>query len=172
MERNENNSSRLPHDVICVTVLSMNEDQQPTNQVEVAGETAPQDELPALQALIERQASRADQLRAQIKTIQDSLKSILENDPELVMAEETAKAQNDKTKSRKKTLTQSPEYRSHQAKASEIKDELKEIEEALNSFLISYFQKTGVKAVDTSDGSQREFRLSARLLPKNKKDEE
>lgn len=149
----------------------MNEEQVTPNQVEVAAETAPQDELPALQALIERQAERADQLRGQIKTIQDSLKSILENDPELVMAEEAAKSHTDKAKSRKKNLTQSPEYRSHLSKMSEIKDELKELEESLNSFLISFFQKTGVKAVDTSDGSQREFRLKARLLSKGKKED-
>lgn len=126
-----------------------------------------QEELAALQALIERQAERIDQLHGQIKTHRDSMKGILENDTELSEAEVQAETITKAVKERKKSLTDSPEFRELRAKAAELKDEVKELEESLNSHLLSYYDKTKVKTIDLS-GGEREFKIRAKLMPKKK----
>jgi chromosome segregation ATPase len=141
------------------------QDQQ-TVSSDTSTPTAPQDTLTALQALLERQSERVDQLRGQIKMVADSMKSLVENDEQLSTAAVQADEASKKVKERKKTLVQSPEFRQHQTKSVELKDELKELEESLNSHLLSYYQQTGVKTFDTSGGGQREFKLIAKVLPK------
>lgn len=127
---------------------------------------AQQDTLSALQALLERQSERVDELRKQLRMVSEGMKSILENDVELTEAVQVADQASKKLKDRKKNLTQSPEFRQQQTKSGELKDELKEIEESLNTHLLSYYQQTGVKTFDTSNGDQREFKLIAKVLPK------
>ncbi len=127
--------------------------------------------LEALQSLIERHIQFSDDMKHQIKTVSESMKSMLENDTELTEIAEQAKEMTKKVASRKKTIAESPEFRSFRAKLVEMKDELKELEEALNTHLLTYYQQTGVKTVDLSTGKQREFRITARVLPKKQKEE-
>ena len=47
-----------------------------------------------------------------------------------------------------------------------MQDEVKEIEEALNTHLLNYYQQTGVKTVDLSDGAQRSFKITAKVSSK------
>jgi predicted nuclease with TOPRIM domain len=129
---------------------------------------APADEntITALQAIAERQASRVDELREKIRALNESMRSIFDNDNEYSSQEEYVKEASKRVKDRKSTLTQSPEFRELSAKTGELKDELKELEESLNGHLLSLYQQTGVKVFDTSNGSQREFKVLAKLLPK------
>lgn len=125
-----------------------------------------QNTLATLQALLERQAERADELKRQIKMVNEAMKSIVENDEKLSEAVVQADQATKQVKERKKTLTESPEFRQQRSKAVELKDELKELEETLNSHLLSYYHQTGIKVFDTSTGTQREFKVYARILPK------
>ena len=127
-----------------------------------------QDTLTALQALLERQTERTDELRRQLRMLSESMKAILENDTQLSEAAVLAEHATKQIKVRKKTLTESPEYRQDRVKSVEMKDELKELEESLNNNLLSYYQQTGVKTFDTTGGEQREFRIHAKVLPKKK----
>lgn len=122
--------------------------------------------LMALQALVERQAIRVDDIREKVRALSESMRSVFENDNEYNSQEEYVKEASKKVKDRKSQLTQSPEFRELSAKSAELKDELKELEESLNGHLLSFYQQTGVKVFDTSNGSQREFKVMARLLPK------
>jgi hypothetical protein len=90
----------------------------------------------------------------------------LENDVELKQAEEQAKETAVKSKERKSNLQKSPEYQQFRSKVETISDEIKELEESLNTHLLNYFQQTGVKSVDLSSGGQREFRILAKVLPR------
>lgn len=137
-----------------------------TTQVKVKDTSLQEDTLTSLQALLERQSERVDELRRQIRMINEGMKSILENDEKLSEVAQKADQITKEVKERKKSLTESPEYRQQKAKAIEFKDELKELEETLNSHLISYFQQTGVKTFDTTGGDQREFKVYAKVLPK------
>lgn len=132
-------------------------------QSAVAGE---QNTVMALQAVAERQAMRIDEIREKVKTLSDSMKSIFDNDNEFSSQEEYVKEASKKAKDRKASLTQSPEFRELSAKAAELKDELKELEESLSNHLLSLYQQTGARVFDTSGGSQREFKVHAKLLPK------
>jgi hypothetical protein len=72
-------------------------------------------------------------------------------------------------KERKLSLDNSPEVRQLKLKLSEMKEEVKEIEETLNNHLINLFQLTGSSSFDTSDGDQREFVVRAKVKPKKAK---
>ena len=138
------------------------------NDMESASESTPNvsDTLMPLQSLIENQISRLDELRAQLKETSERSRSIIENDEELQKVEEETKAVANKVKERKSVVVNSPEFREVRAKTVELKDEIKELEESLNSHLLSYYQTTGVKTVDMSSGAQREFRITAKVLSK------
>jgi thymidylate synthase len=94
------------------------------------------------------------------------MKSILENDEHLSEASVKAEQATKDVKEQKKKLTDSPEFREQRTKVVELRDELKELEETLNSHLLSYYQQTGIKTFDTSEGDQREFKVYAKVLPK------
>lgn len=143
------------------------DDTQKSQQVSEGQKSGIQtDTLSALQALLERQAERVDDLRRKIRAASESMKSIMDNDEKLAEVTQAAEKVSLDIKSRKKTLTESPEFREQRTKTIELKDELKELEESLNSHLISYFQQTGVKTFDTTGGDQREFKVYAKVLPK------
>lgn len=131
-----------------------------------------QNDVATLQTLIERQIERLDAVRQQIRTHTDSMKSIFENDTELAENETQVQEVSKKSKARKKTLTEAPEFRELRAKSAELKDEVKELQESLNSYLLTYYQQTGVKTVDLGAGGQREFKVIAKLLPKKGDKEE
>ena len=132
----------------------------------------PQNDVATLQALIERQIQRLDTVLQQIRTHTDSMKTIFENDTDLVENETQVQEVSKKSKERKKILIESPEFRELRAKSVELKDEIKELRESLNSYLLTYYQQTGVKTVDLAAGGQREFKVIAKLLPKKGEKEE
>lgn len=129
-----------------------------------------QNPLEALQALIERHIQQTDDLKQKIKTVSESMKSMLENDTQLSEVEAEAREVSKKVLERKRSIGESPEFRSFRAKIGEMKDELKELEESLNTHLLSYYQQTGVKTVDMAGGGQREFRIVAKVLPQKKQE--
>lgn len=100
------------------------------------------------------------------------MKTIFENDTDLVENETQVQEVSKKSKERKRILIESPEFRELRAKSSELKDEVKELRESLNSYLLTYYQRTGVKTVDLAAGGQREFKVIAKLLPKKGEKEE
>lgn len=122
--------------------------------------------LISLQNLIERNANELDRLREEQKQLKESLKNIFENDVELADAQHKAQEASRAIKERKQSVDNSPEVKKLTLKLSEMKEEMKEIEETLNNHLINLFQLTGTNSFDTSDGDQREFILRAKVKPK------
>lgn len=122
--------------------------------------------LMALQGVINRQSSKLDELKTQIRQVNEGLKSILENDQELSKAEEEMKAVAKVQKERKASLSNSAESMQLKYKLKEIRETMKDLEESLNNHLLNYYDLTGVKVIDTDDGGQREFSVRAKLMAK------
>lgn len=143
----------------------------PPISIEIGGNSAG-DTVMATQAIINRQAQRLDSLKEDTRKINDSLKSILENDAQLVGFENELKESSKRLKERKASLTQSAESVQLKYKLKEVREQIKELEESLNNHLLNYFQLTGTKVFDTDSGQQREFKVFAKILGKKKPDSE
>ena len=144
------------------------EQEQPIQQSTGVDDSQAQilsEQLIAVQSLIERLLNRSDMLQAKIKEISDSMRSILENDEALQIAQKEAEKATQATKERRNNLTQGSEYKQLSAHLKEIKEELKEIQESLNTHLLTYYTQTGVKTLDLQSG-EREFSLIAKVKPK------
>jgi seryl-tRNA synthetase len=105
-----------------------------------------------------------------MRTINDQLRSILENDEELTKVEEEVKAASARQKQRKTTLANNAESMQLKYKLKEIKENLKDIEESLSNHLLNLYQITGSKEFDTDDGGKREFDVRAKLRGKKKQE--
>ena len=136
---------------------------------EVAKSNKVAETLNSLQALIERNANELDRLRQELKEEREKLKNIFDNDVELSEAQDIASKANVQIKERKTSIDNRPEVRQVKITMAEKKEEIKEIEETLNSHCINLFQLTGTSSFDTSDGDQREFELRAKVKPKKQK---
>lgn len=119
--------------------------------------------------LIYQISVQLDEVKGKKKEFQQRLKNIMDNDSQLAEFEEQAKEASLSFKKRKKELEESVEGKEVKSKIKEISEEIRDLEESLNNSLISYFQITGSKSVDTPSGEEREFKLNARLLPNKDK---
>lgn len=117
--------------------------------------------LTALQNVIERNVSELDALNEELKSFQDSLRNIMNNDETLAEAEEKASLLTQKVKERKSQLQVSPEVNQIKANITERKERQKEIKEALSNHFINLYQLTGAKTFDTAAGETREFDIRA-----------
>lgn len=136
---------------------------QGDDQSEVAASDQLAETLSTLQQVIERNAFEAKRIREVLKEKRESLKSILENDTELTEAQAEADKHLQELKARKAQLNSSPETLALQTQLAELKEQLGEVDEALNSHLLNYFQLTNSMSFDTSDGDQWDFVVSAKL---------
>lgn len=154
-------------------ISSQDTPEETAKKVDLDDEVAASDEvaqtLTSLQNLIERNANELDRLRQELKEHRQSLKNVFDNDATLNEVEQIAQEATVKIKERKQTIDAQPEVRQLKLKIADTREEMKEIEETLNSHLISLFQMTGSQSFDTSDGDQREFTLKAKVMSKGKK---
>lgn len=133
---------------------------------EVAASDQLADTLATLQQVIERNAHEAKRIKEVLKEKRESLRSIFENDAQLAVAQEEADKASQAFKQRKVQVQSSPETVAVQTQLADLKEQLGEIEESLNSHLLNYFQLTNSMSFDTSDGDQWDFVVSAKLKSK------
>src|SRR5258708_732327 len=91
--------------------------------------------LTSLQSIIERNANELDRIKEELKIERESLKNVFANDSELAHAEEEAAAVTTQLKERKTKLQGSPQAIQLKSKITELNDQKKEVEEALNNHL-------------------------------------
>lgn len=130
---------------------------------EVAASDQLAETLTHLQNVIERNASELTRLKDELKQKRESLRSVFENDAQLVTAEEEAEKVTQQVKERKAKLQTDPQATSLKAQIGELSQEKREIEEALNNHLLTYYQLTNSTSFDTSEGDQWEFAVKASL---------
>lgn len=124
------------------------------------------EELMATQNIIQRYSEQYDQLNTKIKDLREMLKNLYDNDEELQTKEEEAKTLTQDVRQRKQRIKESPEAIELQMKMKEMGEEKKEIEETLNNHLLRYYTLTGSQVIEEADGSEREFKINARLKGK------
>ena len=120
----------------------------------------------ATKNLVAIKTSQADELRHQIREVNEGLRNILENDPQLASAEEKAAEVKLEVTKRKKTLHESPEAISIKTKLRDFKEDLKDVEESLSTQLLNLYTITGVKEFETAGGDVREFDIKAKVKAK------
>lgn len=139
-------------------------DQAEVRESNQIGET-----IGALQSVIERNAVELMKVKAELKTHRESLKSVFDNDQELVEATKQVKEVQTTVKTRKASIQARPEAISLKAKIGDLNERKKEIEETLSNHLVNYHQVTGSSSFDTSTGDQWDFSVSAKVKPKQLK---
>ncbi|MCD8484547.1 hypothetical protein LRY65_05680 [Candidatus Woesebacteria bacterium] len=122
--------------------------------------------LTSLQNIIQRYSDQYDQVNSRYKDLREMMKNMFDNDAELQELSEQAKTAQQDAKMRKQRIKESPESVELQMKMKETKEEINEIQETLNNHLLRYYQMTGSQVIEEPDGTEREFKISARLKSK------
>jgi len=127
--------------------------------------------LDATQNIIVRLSDQLDELRKQQKELGNMVKSVFDNDEKFQTAQNTATEASKEAKGRKQELNQTSEIKELQMKVADLKEDLKMVEESLNTHLLNYYQMTGSTIVDQPDGTEREFKVTARMKPRKSSEE-
>lgn len=126
--------------------------------------------LTATQGLVQRLSSQLDELKLKQKELADMLKGIFDNDEEFNTAQATAKEATQSIKNRLSALNATEEVKQLRAKLVDLREDMKMVQDSLNTHLVNYFQITGTTSFPTVDGHEREFSLLAKLKPPAKKE--
>lgn len=127
-----------------------------------------QESFDAVQALIQRLSTQLDTLKTKQQELNQMLKNVFENDEDLQQAEIVAKEQSVAVKDRKSQITQTNEVMELKMKIVDIREDLKMVQESLNTHLLNYYQMTNSMTFPTESGGEREFKIEAKLKPQKK----
>lgn len=134
------------------------------SEVEASNKIA--ETLNALQGVIERNAHELQELEKTMREKREMLKNMVDNNTDVSEAEAKAKVINDELKQKKAKVAADPATVSLKLQLAEISQNKKEVEETLSEHLVNYYQLTGSKSFDTSDGDQWEYNIKARVKAK------
>ncbi len=142
---------------------------QQSDETEVSTMTSPASHssdmaqsLGALQQVIERNALALDEAGEKLRELRESLKNVFDNDTQLSIVQQDVERVGQELKNRRTQLQSGPQVMQLKAKISELSEQKKEIEEALNNHLLNLYKITGTKVVDLTSG-EREFTVKASL---------
>lgn len=132
--------------------------QAEVRQIDDVAET-----LSSLQAVIERNAHALKEVKDQQKIVREQEMNLLDNDPEYSRKVDEAERYVQAIKEEKARVKATPQSISLKVKKAELKEQEKEIAESLSNHLANYYNLTGSKVFDTSDGKQIEFKVKASI---------
>lgn len=143
------------------------EESQPQNDVENK-ENPQTDEFDiqtfeSIRNIVTQQAQRLQEIKNNTKRLTEQLNSLLENDQSYSAAQEEAKQTSQKVKTRKTELLETSEAKNIKLKISDFKDEKKEIEDSLSSYLFDLYRTTGVMEFEDNTGQVWEYDIKAKL---------
>src|SRR3972149_7812821 len=147
------------------------ETAETASEEELAASDKMAETLTSLQSLVERHALELEEIKSKLRDSRSSLKDVFENDPALSEAQAEMETHNLKVKERKEQLQTNPAAMSLKAKIGELREQQKELEETLSNHLVNYHSLTHSHSFDTSDGDQWEFRITAKIKPRKKHQE-
>ncbi|MBU1033941.1 hypothetical protein KKI22_03285 [Patescibacteria group bacterium] len=122
--------------------------------------------LTSLQNLIEKHARELTRIDGELKEKRQSLKSVFDNDVQLMEAKEEVEKHNEAMKERKVQLQNDPQSTSLKIDVAELNQQKKELEETLSNHLVNYHALTNSMSFDTSDGDQWDFSIRAKIKAK------
>ena len=134
------------------------------DEVEQSNELA--ETLTSLQNLIEKHARELTRIDGELKEKRQSLKSVFDNDVQLMEAKEEVEKHNEAMKERKVQLQNDPQSTSLKIDVAELNQQKKELEETLSNHLVNYHALTNSMSFDTSDGDQWDFSIKAKIKAK------
>lgn len=94
------------------------------------------------------------------------LSDLLNNNEKYQLASNEAKEASKKKSTAKKEILSTPEGKMAEGKVNELKDDLKEAQEALSSYLADYQRLTGSSEIEGEDGELRKIVYVAKLVKK------
>ena len=148
-------------------IQSSNPAIEPVVEAQVLDATA----LDATQNLIIRLSQQLEDMEKQQKDLKDMLKGVFDNDETLTKANQEAEAHMKTAKSRKTEISGSGEVIDLRSKIADLSEDVKLIQESLNTHLLNYYQLTGSKAVDFPGGDEREMIIRCKLKKSGPKQE-
>ncbi len=151
---------------LAAKALEEADDKMLTAEVEASDDLA--DTLQYLQNIIERNALELSRLKEEMKQKRESLKTVFENDAQLVEVAEKAKEVGREVSQRKTAINSSPQATQLRAGIGELREQQAEIEETLSNHLLNYYTLTNSTSFDTSDGDQWEFNIKAKVKARKK----
>lgn len=134
------------------------------DEVEQSNELA--ETLTSLQNLIEKHARELTRIDGELKEKRQSLKSVFDNDVQLIEARDEVEKHNQAMKERKVQLQNDPQSTSLKIDVAELNQQKKELEETLSNHLVNYHALTNSMSFDTSDGDQWDFSIKAKIKAK------
>jgi chromosome segregation ATPase len=139
-----------------------------TSDTEAAESDQYAETLTSLEALIERSATKLEEIKQELKERREMLNSYFENDVPLTEIEDQAKAFTQQVKERKTQLQHEPQVVDLKTRIAELLERNKELEDTLSNHLVKHYQMTNSTSFDTSDGDQWEYVLKAKVKTRPK----
>jgi chromosome segregation ATPase len=150
--------------------LALDALSQASQGAEVDSELAESNQLAetlnSLQNLIEKHARELTRIDTELKEKRQSLKSVFDNDVQLIEAREEVEKHTQAMKERRVQLQNDPQSTSLKIDVAELNQQKKELEETLSNHLVNYHALTNSTSFDTSDGDQWDFSIKAKIKAK------
>ena len=112
---------------------------------------------------IKKRIDIIETLTNELKTMNDMLKDLLQNDPSYAKAEEEKSKVREYAKVAKNKVEEKSDVKKMLIDMKEKKDEIKEAQETLSLELIEYYRQNSVLTIEDAQGRVREMKISVRL---------
>lgn len=119
-----------------------------------------------LESLIQRYMDDVEKLKNEIKTQKEMYNASFENDAEYAQADADAKELKKKVAAAKQRITQQPAVKDAESRMSELKDEMKDVQDAISGLAEQYQQVAGTNQIVQDDGQVLEIVRNFKVIRK------
>lgn len=119
-----------------------------------------------LESLIQRYMDDVEKLKSQIRSEKEMYNASFENDAAYSQAEEASKETKKKVAEIKQRITQQPAVKDAEARMSELKDEMKDVQDAISGLAEQYQQVAGTNQIVQDDGQVLEIVRNFKVIRK------
>lgn len=120
----------------------------------------------SVESLIKTLISRIARVKEDLKPVREMLNDLLNNNEKYQLADKEAKEASKKKSTAKREILSTPEGKMAEGKVNELRDDLKEAQEALSTYLADYQRLTGSSEIEGEDGELRKIVYVAKLMKK------
>ncbi len=121
-----------------------------------------------LESLIQRYMDDVEKLKSEIRSEKEMYNASFENDAAYSEADETAKIARKKVSEIKQKITQQPAVKDAEMRMSELKDEMKDVQEAISGLAEQYQQVAGTNQIVQDDGQVLEIVRNFKVIRRKK----
>jgi hypothetical protein len=128
----------------------------------------PLDDLKNIENLINANITKIDKIQEDIKPVKEMIESLLDADLEYAELDQKAKEAAKAKTAKKKELVNTANGKELNEKLKSLKADLREVKEALSTYLQDYQKKTGFNEYEGPDGELMQIIFVAKLVHKTK----